>query len=211
MKKLVIAMTMALLANAGFALELQGVQLDDAAKVGGSELQLNGAGVRSAGLGKEVYVAGLYLQSRSQNAEKTLASKQPKRLVMVFNRDIKSSVLHNAFRDGISLNATGAELARLESSIAKLEQIMTAIPEAKAGDRLILDFLADGSVGLNYKGQALDSVPGPDFGKAMLRIWLGDVPVADELKNALLAGAKYGPKALKRKSAFDDVFDGMSP
>lgn len=211
MKTFVVATAMALLANAGFALEVQGVQLDDAAKVGGSELQLNGAGVRSAGLGKEVYVAGLYLQGRSQNAEKTLASKQPKRLVMVFNRDIKSSVLHNAFRDGISLNATGAELARLEPSIAKLEQIMTTIPETKAGDRLALDFLADGSVALNYKGQVLDSIPGPDFGKAMLKIWLGEVPVADDLKNALLAGAKYGPKALKRKSAFDDVFDGISP
>lgn len=211
MRKLVVAMTMALLANAGFALELQGVQLDDAVKVGGNELRLNGAGVRSAGLGKEVYVAGLYLQGRSQNAETTLASKQPKRLVMVFNRDLKSSVLHNAFRDGISLNATGAELARLEPSIARLEQIITTIPEAKAGDRLALDFLADGSVVLNYKGQVLDAVPGPDFGKAMLKIWLGDVPVADELKNALLAGASYGPKALKRKSAFDNLFDGISP
>ena len=45
----------------------------------------------------------------------------------------------------------------------------------------------------------------------MLKIWLGDVPVSDDLKNALLANAHYGPKALMRKTAFDSLFDRMSP
>lgn len=211
MKKLVVAMTMAVLANAGLALEVQGVQLEDTAKVSGVELRLNGAGARSAGPGKEVYIAGLYLPARTQNAEKAIASKQAKRLEMVFTRDVKTAVLNAAFRDGISLNATGAELERLSPSIGKLEQIMKTAPDAKTGDRLVLDFLPDGSVVLNYKGQDLDTIAGPDIGPAMLRIWLGEVPVSDDLKNAMLAGAKYGPKALRRKSAFDEVFDNISP
>jgi len=211
MKKLVMAMTMAVLANAGLALEVQGVQLEDTAKVSGVELRLNGAGARSAGPGKEVYIAGLYLPARTQNAEKAIASKQAKRLEMVFTRDVKTAVLNAAFRDGISLNATGAELERLSPSIGKLEQIMKTAPDAKTGDRLVLDFLPDGSVVLNYKGQDLDTIAGPDIGPAMLRIWLGEVPVSDDLKNAMLAGAKYGPKALRRKSAFDEVFDNISP
>lgn len=211
MKKLVVAMTMAVLANAGLALEVQGVQLEDTAKVSGVELRLNGAGARSAGPGKEVYIAGLYLPARTQNAEKAIASKQAKRLEMVFTRDVKTAVLNAAFRDGISLNATGAELERLSPSIGKLEQIMKTASDAKTGDRLVLDFLPDGSVVLNYKGQDLDTIAGPDIGPAMLRIWLGEVPVSDDLKNAMLAGAKYGPKALRRKSAFDEVFDNISP
>ena len=204
-------MTMAVLANAGLALEVQGVQLEDTAKVSGVELRLNGAGARSAGPGKEVYIAGLYLPARTQNAEKAIASKQAKRLEMVFTRDVKIAVLNAAFRDGISLNATGAELERLSPSIGKLEQMMKTAPDAKTGDRLVLDFLPDGSVVLNYKGQDLDTIAGPDIGPAMLRIWLGEVPVSDDLKNAMLAGAKYGPKALRRKSAFDEVFDNISP
>lgn len=211
MKKLVVAMTMAVLANAGLALEVQGVQLEDTAKVSGVELRLNGAGARSAGPGKEVYIAGLYLPARTQNAEKAIVSRQAKRLEMVFTRDVKIAVLNAAFRDGISLNATGAELERLSPSIGKLEQMMKTAPDAKVGDRLVLDFLPDGSVVLNYKGHDLDTIAGPDIGPAMLRIWLGDVPVSDELKNAMLAGAKYGPKALRRKSAFDEVFDNISP
>lgn len=211
MKKLVVAMTMAVLANAGLALEVQGVQLEDTAKVSGVELRLNGAGARSAGPGKEVYIAGLYLPARTQNAEKAITSKQAKRLEMVFTRDVKTAVLNAAFRDGIGLNATGAELERLSPSIGKLEQIMKTASDAKVGDRLVLDFLPDGSVVLNYKGHDLDTIAGPDIGPAMLRIWLGDVPVSDELKNAMLAGAKYGPKALRRKSAFDEVFDNISP
>ena len=204
-------MTMAVLANAGLALEVQGVQLEDTAKVSGVELRLNGAGARSAGPGKEVYIAGLYLPARTQNAEKAIASKQAKRLEMVFTRDVKIAVLNAAFRDGISLNATGAELERLSPSIGKLEQMMKTAPDAKVGDRLVLDFLPDGSVVLNYKGHDLDTIAGPDIGPAMLRIWLGEVPVSDDLKNAMLAGAKYGPKALRRKSAFDEVFDNISP
>lgn len=211
MKKLIAALTLALLANAGLALEVQGTQLDDTAKVGGSDLLLNGAGVRSAGLGREVYVAGLYLREKSQSAEKTIASKQPKRVTLVFHRDMKGAVLHAAFRDGISLNATGADMDKLGTEIGKLEQAMAKIPEVKGGDRLLLDVMADGSLALTYNGQSQGTVAGPDIGPAMLKIWLGDVPVSDDLKNAMLAGAHYGPKALMRKSAFDSLYDGMSP
>ena len=211
MKKLVIAMTMALLANAGFALELQGVQLDDAAKVGSSELQLNGAGVRSAGLGKEVYVAGLYLRERSKDADAVIASKDPKRLVLVFKRNLKSSIVLAAFRDGIRLNADPDELGRLTPRIAQLERALNTLDEAKNGDKLALDFPMDGSVDIIYNDKLVESIPGPEMGPAMLKIWLGYVPVADELKNGLLAGANYAPKAPQRKSAFDSIFDGFSP
>lgn len=211
MKKLIAALTLALLANAGLALDVQGIQLDDTAKVGGSDLHLNGAGVRSAGPGKEVYVAGLYLREKSQSAEKTVASKQPKRVTLVFHRDMKGAVLQAAFRDGISLNATGADMDKLGAEIGKLEQAMAKIPEVKGGDRLLLDVMADGSLALSFNGQSQGTVAGPDIGPAMLKIWLGDVPVSDDLKNAMLAGAHYGPKALMRKSAFDSLYDGMSP
>lgn len=211
MKKYVVAAAMALLAGSVSALDVQGVHIEDTARVAGVDLKLNGAGSRSAGAGKEVYTAGLYLPARSQSAEKTLASRQPKRVLLVLNRDLKIGVLNAAFRDGIGLNATGAEMERLSPAIAKLEQVMKGVSEARAGERLALDFLPDGSVVVNFKGQDLETVPGPDIGPAMLSIWLGEVPVSDELKNAMLAGAKYGAKALRRKSAFDDVFDNISP
>ena len=211
MKKLLATLTLALLANAGLALEVQGVQLDDTAKVAGGDLRLNGAGVRSAGPGKEVYVAALYLREKSQSAEKTITAKQPRRLVLVFNRDMKSSVLQSAFRDGIGLNVTGAEMDRLSAEVSSLEQTMAKIAEVKAGDRPALDVQADGSVAISYNGAAQGTLGGPDIGPAMLKIWLGDVPVSDDLKNALLANAHYGPKALMRKTAFDSLFDRMSP
>ncbi len=77
MKKLLATLTLALLANAGLALEVQGIQLEDTAKLAGNDLRLNGAGVRSAGPGKEVYVAGLYLREKSQSAEKPLMPNNP--------------------------------------------------------------------------------------------------------------------------------------
>ncbi len=99
----------------------------------------------------------------------------------------------------------------MSAEVSSLEQTMAKITEVKAGDRLALDVQADGSVAISYNGAAQGTLGGPDIGPAMLKIWLGDVPVSDDLKNALLANAHYGPKALMRKTAFDSLFDRMSP
>ena len=210
MKKWISTVLLALSCGTAMAIDVAGVQLDETAKVGGKDLALNGTGVRSA-MSVKVYVAGLYLRERSKDADAVIASKDPKRLVLVFKRNLKSSIVLAAFRDGIRLNADPAELNKLAPRITQLERALNALDEAKSGDKLALDFPMDGSVDIIYNDKLVESIPGPEMGPAMLKIWLGYVPVADELKNGLLAGANYAPKAPQRKSAFDSIFDGFSP
>lgn len=210
MKSIITAILLTLFASTSLAAEVAGVQLDETIRVFNRDLKLNGTGVRSA-MSVKIYVAALYLQQRSQDADEVLASKQPKRLLMVFKRNLKSTIVSNAFRDGIRNNSDEAELLILKPRIEQLERAVARLGEAKENDRLAIDFAADGSVDVVYNDKLEESISGPHFGPAMLKIWLGGVPVADDLKNGLLAGATYAPKAPKRKSAFDDIFDGFSP
>ena len=68
--------------------------------------------------------------------------------------------MQSAFRDGIGLNVTGAEMDRLSAEVSSLEQTMAKIAEVKAGDRLALDVQADGSVAISYNGAAQGTLGG---------------------------------------------------
>src|SRR6187402_3535414 len=62
-----VVLALAPLASSAQAVEVEGVKLDPAAQVGGANLVLNGAGVRTRAIFK-VYVAGLYVPQKSNNA-----------------------------------------------------------------------------------------------------------------------------------------------
>ena len=57
------------------AVEVEGVKLDDSAKVAGKDLKLNGAGVRVRAIFK-VYVMGLYLGKKETSTDAVLASAE---------------------------------------------------------------------------------------------------------------------------------------
>ncbi len=186
MKKLIATVAMLGLSAGAFALEVGGVKLDDKVNVGASDLVLNGAGVRSKfGLAK-VYVAGLYLPAKSNNADAIVADKKARRVVLVMKRDVDADKMLEAFHDGIAANSSGPEMEALKPKIAQLDSVFKAVKEARENDRIALDIGADGGVKITINGQAKDSISGPDIGPAMLKIWLGKKPVQDDLKKSML-------------------------
>jgi hypothetical protein len=61
------------------------------------------------------------------------------------------------------------------------------IGEAKTGSQVFIDWLPEGGTRLTVNGQVRGSdIAGEDFFKALLKIWLGNKPVQDDLKQALL-------------------------
>lgn len=80
MNKLVVLLLLGLTAHA-YALEVEGVRLEDKVQVERSALQLNGAGVRSV-FWIKIYVAALYLESRKNTSEAVLADKGAKRIAL---------------------------------------------------------------------------------------------------------------------------------
>lgn len=170
------------------AADVAGVKVPDTATVGGQELKLNGAALRQRAFFK-VYVCALYLPARQATVAQALASPGPKRISMAMLRDVTAAQLIEALNDGIRQNNTPAEVEKLKPGIEALNKIMTGIGQAKSGDLVTLDFIpaAGSQVTLNGAAQGAP-IPGEDFYRALMKIWLGDDPVDAGMKKALVGG-----------------------
>lgn len=174
------------LARPASAVEVEGVKLDDTAQVGGKELKLNGAGLRTRVIFK-VYVMGLYLPEKKRTTAEVLASEGPRRFTLVLLRDISGADLGEAFMAGLNKNVDAAEKAKLSSQIARFGQMFGAIQTLKKGDVLTGDWLPASGTQLSLNGKPLaEALPDLAFYNAILRIWLGDQPADTSLKPALL-------------------------
>ncbi|HEX6733809.1 MAG TPA: chalcone isomerase family protein [Azonexus sp.] len=166
------------------AAEVAGVRLDDRLKVGGSELVLNGAGLRSK-LFIKVYVGALYVGHKATTPAAVYDSPAPRRLVMRLLRDLDADTLHGSLDDGLRNNLTPAELAEFAPQAGQLAAIMKGIGQAREGDSIAIDFTTDGTA-VSLNGESRSKVAGAGFGRALLRVWLGDKPADAALKKALL-------------------------
>ena len=170
------------------AAEVAGVKIDDKTRVENSDLALNGAGVRTR-LFFQVYAIGLYLPQKGSTSAAILAQPGPKRVAIHMLRDVGADTFTEALADGIRANHSEAESRALEPRIKELGAIMAEIKEAKKGMAIALDWLpASGTVMLVNGAPRGKAISGEDFYRALLRIWLGDKPVQDDLKKALLGG-----------------------
>jgi len=166
------------------AAEVAGVKIDDRIRVGGSELVLNGAGLRSK-LFIKVYVGALYVGQKASTPAAIYDSPPPKRLLMRMLREMDADTLYGALDEGLRNNLTAAELAAMQVQAGQLGTLMKGIGKVREGDAIAIDFMADGlTVSLN--NQVRGTVAGADFARALLRVWLGDQPADAALKKALL-------------------------
>lgn len=168
------------------AVEVQGVQVSDHASVGGSDLVLNGAGLRTK-LFFKVYVGSLYLPAKATTAQAVLA-QSPRRIQLNVLRDITAQQLIDSLNEGLVANTTDAERQEIKSQIAALESIMRSFNETKAGSVVTLDYIGD-VTHISLDGKERGAIGGGDFNRALTDIWIGAHPAQDDLKKALLGGA----------------------
>jgi Chalcone isomerase-like len=169
------------------AAEIAGVKIDDKTRVADSDLTLNGAGMRTR-LFFQVYAIGLYLPQKGSTVAAVLAQPGPKRVAIHMLRDVGADAFTQALTEGIRENHSEAEAKALEPRIKELAAIMAEIKEARKGMTIALDWTGAGTQ-LVVQGKAAGKpIAGEDFYRALLRIWLGDKPVQDDLKKALLGG-----------------------
>lgn len=166
--------------------ELAGTHIDDRASVAGNELVLNGAGLRTRFMLK-VYTIGLYLPKRSESPVSAITGAGAKRIQIITLRDLSAEDFANALIDGVRKNHGDADLANLQGRLDEFRTTLLGIRAAPNGTQVRIDWLpASGtrlSIGNEMRGK---DIPGEDFFRALLRIWIGDKPVDEDLKNALL-------------------------
>jgi len=169
------------------AAELEGVTLEDRVQVDGQELQLNGMALRTRVIFK-VYVAGLYLPAKTATAQAAIHSKGAKRIVLVMMREANAEQFVLSILAGMRDNNTGAELGAVKAQTESLAATIRAIGQAHRGMRIVLDFRPSlGGTQLYVDGVARGRLlPGEELYRVLLRIWLGEDPAQDDLKQALL-------------------------
>lgn len=168
------------------AAEVAGLRVDDHAKVGNTDLVLNGAGIRTKIFFK-VYVGALYLPKKTNSAATVIDSAEPRRVVLHMMRDLDADSLFGALLEGLKNNHGEADLASLKPDTDQFERIMRTIGNAKTGDVIGIDLSSDG-LSVSFNGQPRGSVASEAFAKALLKVWLGDRPADSDLKRAMLGG-----------------------
>lgn len=171
------------------AAEVAGVTLADTETLASAPLVLNGAGVRKRAF-FQVYAIGLYLPKKSAGAAEAIAAPGPKRIAIHMLRDVGADQFGEALVEGMRNNHNEAQMKALEPRIAQLNALMAEMKEARKGMRITLDQVAGGTQ-MSVEGKASGKpIAGDDFYRALLGIWLGERPVQDDLKRALLGGTQ---------------------
>jgi hypothetical protein len=172
---------------AASAAEVAGVRIDDKTRVANADLSLNGAGLRKR-LFVQVYAIGLYLAQKANRPAAILEQPGPKRVAIHMLRDVSADAFSEAMGEGIRANHSEAEAKGLEPRLKELAGIFAELKEAKKGMALALDWNGSATQLLAQGKPVGKPIQGEDFYRALLRIWIGDKPVQDDLKKALLGG-----------------------
>jgi long-chain acyl-CoA synthetase len=174
-----------LAAGGASAREVGGVNLADTASVAGRELVLNGAGVRKRAI-FSVYVGSLYVPEKATSAQAVLA-KAPRRIQLNLLRNLSSDQLIDALMDGLKQNTTAAEMQAIAVQTGEMAAIMKSFGQAKEGSVVTLDFV-DGATKIGLNGAEQGSIDGEAFNRALTRVWVGEHPVQEDLRRAMLGG-----------------------
>lgn len=168
-----------------YSAQLEGVTMPDKIKVDRSSLVLNGMGVRTVTfLNLKVYVAGLYLEQKTENPEKIINSKQVKHLLLYFTRDVDADKLKSVWNESFKKNCL-SQCQELKPILSELNSQMT---DTQKGDQISFTFFPD-SLEISAKGRKSNKIKNGDFSRVILSIWLGKEPPSEDLKNGLLGRA----------------------
>lgn len=178
---------LALTATSALAVrEVGAARFEDTHAVAGQNLVLNGAGMRVKMIIK-VYAVALYLPRKETTTAGVLAQSGPKRIQIVMLRDVPADKLGESLADGIKANTTESERAVLQARVDELEKAMMALGEARKGAMIQLDYLPGTGTRITMGGRpVMRDVPGEDFYRALLKIWLGDKPADSDLRARML-------------------------
>ena len=177
-----------LAAAPGQAAKLEGQRFDDTLRMADKTLLLNGLGLRGVAWIK-AFVAGLYLPTRSTDAAQILRMPGPKRLRLQMLMEASSQELSKAVRRGVSKNETPAAQQALADRVAQFNRSVDAVGTLRKGDALDVDYLPGQGTLLRFNGKAMGvPIPGDDFYQTLLKIFIGDRPVDNRLKEGLLSG-----------------------
>ncbi len=154
--------------------------------IGQMELAKNGVGIRSKMM-LSLYECSLYLPQHSNNSAAILDSDQPMAVrIEITSRFVSQSKMIASLNDGFK-KSTGGNTASISADIKKFGDCFS--DPIKMGDVFVLAYTPGGGVVVSKNNQPKGTVGDLAFKKALMGIWIGDNPVDQNLRTALLGGA----------------------
>ncbi len=181
MRNAIVLAFVALLTMPVTAADLSGVSMNDTIMAGDQRLTLNGMGLRKKAIFK-VYVGGLYLPAKRSNAEKILATDEPRRVVMEFVRKVSAEQLAGGWDEGLANNTPQAS-AEVKKAFATLN---TWMEDVGNGDRLEFTYKPGQGTEVKVKGSVKGTLEGKEASTALFACWLGPKPPSADFKDGLL-------------------------
>ena len=198
MMKIFVAMlwlTTAAVFSGARAVDIEGVKIEDKVVLasGVPELVLNGAGVRYKFVFVKVYIGSLYLAQKKTDNEAIFADPGPKRVSMhILSSEVTAQDLITSMNNALAVNLSPHELALIEKRIRDLNNMMSSLKTINKGSVVHLDYVPEVGTRVIVNGQARITIPGEDFFRAMLHIWIGNKPVDGRLRDAMLGKGSGG-------------------
>ena len=169
--------------------QVEGQAIAPTATVAGTELKLNGVGVRAWTVYK-MYVAALYLPKKATTVADVVGQSGAKRVQLRILLSVggASGYLADAFTGGIKKRVTPDQYTHMKDRIDAFDKLVRGL-DTKKGDLVNLDYVPDAGLTLALNGKVVGKpVPGADLYDAMLKIWVGDDAKDKPLRAAMLGG-----------------------
>lgn len=149
------------------------------------ELKLNGAALRELYLLIKSYVGSLYLEQTSSDTDYILNSESHKRMVFhVMMKKVGARRIANALQEALVVNLSKKEHNELAD---ELDQMLSYFDgNMHAGEEAIFDYLPGKGTRITINGDVKGIIPGRDYFRAMLAIWVGENPVGHAFKEEIL-------------------------
>ena len=107
----------------------------------------------------------------------------PVRLHLTYHRGFTAAEI---IKGGDTLLARNVKAESLAALRDRLELINRAYRDVREGDSYTLTYVPGKGTTLRLNGSPLVTIPGHDFATAYFRIWLGDDPISESMRDALL-------------------------
>jgi hypothetical protein len=177
--------------------EIEGVQLEDFAMVGGKKLILNGAGLRRRGYFK-ADVTALYLPEKRTSAESILKLDGPRRIQLNILREFTSSTISRIFISDFKQAATEEEFKKIIDVVSQIGAAYSNVKRVVKGDVVNLDWIPGKGWIAYHNGKALTgdgsaiAINNELAFQIYMRMYIGP-SAPDELRSSLLGLTR--PKA----------------
>ena len=98
-------------------------------------------------------------------------------------KEVGAEKLVKGWNEGFAANLAPGEYKAVEERLGHFNGLFETV---HSGDVYQLDMVPGTGTEIRLNGNVLGTVPGEDFSRALLKVWLGDKPADKGLKKALL-------------------------